>query len=77
MQNNNSRLQSMTQDTSSHRQKYNQNQRSQYPRSNFGQQWNKGQSMRGQLMDTNREKRANQNMNKIRHHQSHADVTKK
>ena len=62
--------------TSSYKQNHDQNQRSQYPRPNFGQQWNKGQNMRGRRMDTNRKKKENPNMNKMRHQPSYADVTK-
>merc|ERR1711889_22976 len=72
---NNNRRQSMTQDISSHRQKYNQNQRGQYPRPDFAQRWNRWQNMRSRKTDTNR-KKPNPNTSKTGSRRSYADVTK-
>jgi len=74
---NNNRRQSMTQDISSHRQKYNQNQRGQYPRPDFAQRWNRWQNMRSRKTDTNRKKgNPNPNTSKTGSRRSYADVTK-
>ena len=75
MPNNNNRRQSMTQDISSHKQKYNQNQMGQHPRSNFGQRRNRWQNMRSRKTDTNR-KKGNLNTSKTGWCLSCADETK-
>merc|ERR1711962_329777 len=75
---NNSRRQSMAQDISSHKQKYNQNQMGQHPRSDFGQRRNRWQNMRSRKTDTNRKKgNMNPNTSKTARRLSYADVTKR
>merc|ERR1712240_549376 len=75
---NNNRRQSMTQDTPSHKQKYNQNQMGQNPRSDFGQRWNRWQNMRSRKTDTNRKKgNLKLNTSKTGSRLSYADATKR
>ena len=77
MPNNNNRRQSMTQDISSHKQKYNQNQMGQYPRPDFAQRWNRWQNMRSRKTGTNRKKgNPNLNTSKTGSRRSYADATK-
>ena len=46
-----------------------------YPRSDFGQRWNRGQNMRSRKTDTNR-KKGNSNTSKMEHRLSYMDATK-